>query len=284
MVPADIAARRSGMQLQAELTLDDVVQAGRVLYGPAFSADGGGWRATLKATYRRRAMETHPDRARSIGRPERELAREFKAVADAYRVLCIVGPAPLPRRKASPAPEWASPRPPRASARASARTSERRAQAAPPRPAPAARAAGPRVRVGVRPEDLPRRKLRFAEYLYYAGRIGWTELVEAIAWQRAQRPPLGRIAVDFGFLAPEDVPFLLDRRRAAAATGTPFGEWALREGFLTPFQLLAVVGQQARLQRPIGQYFVERGLLDEDDIELVRRRILRHNAGFLGRA
>jgi hypothetical protein len=269
------------MQLAAEITLDDVVQAGRVLFGPAFTADGGGWRATLKATYRRRAMETHPDRARSIGRPERELAREFKAVADAYRVLSIVGGAPLPRRRATPAPPWATPRPARAS-RASSRTGERRPQPGPsaPRPAPAARAAGPRVRVGIRPQDLPRRRLRFAEYLYYSGRIGWNDLVESIAWQRAQRPPLGRIAVDFGYLAPEEVSLLLDRRRAAAATGTPFGEWALREGFLTPFQLLAVVGQQAKLQRPIGQFFVECGLLDLDDIELVRRRILRHNASF----
>jgi hypothetical protein len=269
------------MQLATEITLDDVVRAGRVLFGPAFSADGGAWRAMLKATYRRRAMETHPDRARSIGRPERELSREFKAVADAYRTLSILGGAPLPRRKAPPPATWA-PRP-RAS-RPTTRAGERRAQPAPgspPRPAPAGRAGAPRVRVGVRPQDLPRRKLRFAEYLYYSGRIDWGDLVEAIAWQRAQRPPLGRIAVDLGFLAPEDVPLLLDRRRAAAASGTPFGEWALRQGYLTPFQLLAIVGHQARLQRPIGQFFVERGLLDEEDIEVVRRRILRHNAGHL---
>jgi hypothetical protein len=133
------------------------------------------------------------------------------------------------------------------------------------------------VRVGVRPEDLPRRPLRFAEYLYYSGRVGWGDLVEAIAWQRAQRPPLGRIAVELGFLAPGDVALLLERRREAAATGTPFGEWAVREGFLTRFQLLAVVGQQSRMQRPIGQYFVERGLIDPADVELVRTRILRHN-------
>jgi hypothetical protein len=275
------------MQAAAEITLDDVVQAGRILFGPGFSADGGGWRASLKATYRRRAMETHPDRARSIGRSERELAREFKAVAEAYRVLSIVGPTPLPRRR-PPAPSWT---PGRASrpARPASRASDRRAQPAPPppprpaaaaRPASSPRSGGPRVRVGVRPEDLPRRKLKFAEYLYYSGWIGWSELVEAIAWQRAQRPPLGRLAVELGFLAPHDVPALLDRRRLAAATATPFGEWAVRQGFLTPFQLLALLGQQGRRQRPIGQFFVERGLLDADDVGLVRDRILRHNARY----
>jgi hypothetical protein len=243
----------------AEITLDDVLRAGRVLFGPAFAVEGRGWRDVLKATYRRRAMETHPDRARSIGRSERELAREFKNVADAYRVLSALGAAALPRRSApvtAPAPRA----PP------------------PPQERPSRRAGTVRVRVGVRPEELPRRPLRFAEYLYYSGRVGWSDLVEAIAWQRAQRPPLGRIAVELGFLAPEDVTLLLERRREAAAIATPFGEWAVREGFLTRFQLLVVVGQQSRMQRPIGQYFVERGLIDPADVEPVRTRIIRHNS------
>jgi hypothetical protein len=138
------------------------------------------------------------------------------------------------------------------------------------------------VRVGVRPQDLPQRRLRFAEFLYYSGRVGWSDLVEAIAWQRAQRPAVGRIAVDLGFLDPADVPELLERRRRAAGAGTRlFGEWAVREGYLTPFQLLAVLGRQLRLQRPIGQFFVERRLIEPGDIDLVRRRILRHNASFL---
>jgi len=34
------------------------------------------------------------------------------------------------------------------------------------------------------------------------------------------------------------------------------------------------------MQRPIGEFFVDRGLLGPDDVELVRARILRHNARF----
>lgn len=260
-----------------QITLEDVLRAGRVLYGPAFVADAPSWRSTLKATYRRRAMETHPDRARSLGRPERDLAREFEAVADAYRLLSVVGVAPPPRVARGPAaPRPSRPQRPRAAERVRVRTPE------PPPPRPAqARGGAPRVRVGVRPQDLPRRRLRFAEFLYYSGRVDWSELVEAIAWQRAQRPPVGRIAVEFGFLAQEDVAAILERRRNAASSAVPFGEWAVREGFLTQFQLLAVLGQQLRQQRPIGQFFVERGLLEPEDVEAVRRRILRHNARFL---
>jgi hypothetical protein len=264
-----------------EVTLIEVLRAGRVLYGPGFAADAGAWRENLKATYRRRAMETHPDRARSLGRPERDLAHEFKAVADAYRVLSSLGGRAIPRA----APFDVRPRAARA-ARPRPRPAEQaRARPAPPPPPaperPAARSSGPRVRVGVRPQDLPQRRLRFAEFLYYSGRVGWDDLVASIAWQRAQRPPVGRIAVDFGFIEPEDVAALLDRRRRAGQSGLPLGEFAVREGFLTSFQLLAVLGQQLRLQRPIGQFFVERGILEPDDIELVRRRILRHNSRYL---
>ena len=136
------------------------------------------------------------------------------------------------------------------------------------------------MRPSVRPEDLPRRRLRFAEYLYYSGRVRWSELVEAIAWQRGQRPPIGRIAVELGFLAHDDVGVILERRRLAGANGIPFGEWAIRLGYLTPFQVLAILGQQLRSQRPIGQYFVERGILGPDEVEEVRHRIVRHNVRF----
>jgi hypothetical protein len=136
------------------------------------------------------------------------------------------------------------------------------------------------VRVSVRPQDLPRRRLRFAEYLYYSGRARWSELVEAIAWQRAQRPPLGRIAVELGFIGPDDVGVILERRREAGAHATPFGEWAVRLGYLSSFQLLALLGRQLRLQQPIGRFFVERGILELDEIDAVHRGILRHNVQF----
>jgi hypothetical protein len=263
------------------ITFEDVLRAGRILFGAAFAAEAGGWRDTLKATYRRRAMETHPDRARALGRAERELVREFRAVADAYRILSSLRAGPLPRGVVHPPP-----RPPVRvwSARAGRAETERRPgspRAGPgPRPEEAwPRSEGPRVRTSVRPGDLPRRRLRFAEFLYHSGRVRWSELAEAIAWQRTQRPAVGRIAVDFGFLSADDVGVILERRREAGANAVPFGEWAVRLGYLTSFQLLATLGQQLRQQRPIGQFFVERGLILPGEIDGIRRRILRHNSG-----
>jgi hypothetical protein len=125
---------------------------------------------------------------------------------------------------------------------------------------------------------MPRRRLRLAEFLYYSGRVPWQEFVGAIAWQRKQRPPVGRIAVDFGFLSRGDVTEILERRRREGGSTEPFGEFAVRRGYITPFQLLALLGQQLRLQRPIGRYFVERGLVNDGDIDAARAAVFRHNA------
>jgi hypothetical protein len=288
-----------------ELSLEDVVAAGRVLFGPGFVAEGLGWRDALRTTYRRRAMETHPDRARAVGRTESDLAREFRKVADAYRVLSglVAGPLPAPAPRAAPPPPPPRARPaprPRPAAPGRPRAAEgaahegsrahgrpRSSAAPPPRPraesaagagAASPRSAGPRVRVAVRPEDLPRRRLRLAEYLYYSGRVPWTALVEAVAWQRSQRPALGRLAVDWGFVSPGDVASILERRRAADQARIPFGEYAVRLGYLTSFQLLALLGRQLRLQRRIGEFFVARGFLADGEIDEIRRRLARHNA------
>jgi hypothetical protein len=269
--------------------LDDVLAAGRVLFGPAFRADGQAWRVELKTTYRRRALETHPDRARSVGRAESDLAAEFRRVAEAYRVLSqqSAGLLPLEADAAEPPPP-----PPRPQRHPHARPAAPPRTAAPPRPAAKApepaRAApaaeprahdvpGQRARYSVNPDSLPRRRLRFAEYLYYSGRVPWTAFVESIGWQRRQRPPVGRIAVDWGFLEPEDVPRIMEERRRRGAQAVPFGEFAVRLGYLTSFQILAILGQQLRLQKRIGQFFVERGLIDGDEIDAIRHRILRHN-------
>jgi hypothetical protein len=263
-----------------ELSLEDVIAAGRVLFGPGFVPDGAGWRDALRTTYRRRALETHPDRARAVGRSEADLAREFRKVADAYQVLSGLRAGPLPS-PAGPAPRPAPPaaREPRRSSPAAARPPRPRPSEAPPPPSPRGAERAPRAQVHAE-VGLPPRRLRFAEYLYYSGRVPWTALVDAIAWQRRQRPAVGRIAVEWGYLTPGDVAEILERRRVADAQRIPFGEFAVRLGYLTSFQLLAVLGRQLRLQRRIGAYFVERGLVDEDEIDAIRLRIARHNANF----
>ncbi len=127
--------------------------------------------------------------------------------------------------------------------------------------------------------SIPEGRLRLAEYLYYSGRISWRTLVDAIAWQRAQRPTLGRIAVDWGHLNELDVREVLASRRRDRAHGVLFGEQAVRCGLITPRQLLALVGRQRFLQRRIGEYFVDFGFLRPEEIPEIRLAIIRHNLG-----
>jgi len=304
-----------------QLTWEEALRAGRVLFGTRADAllAGAAWRDELKRAYKRRVLETHPDRARSLGRAEAELASEFRAVADAYRLL---QEAPDVSRWLRPRPPsaaaWRPPArgapaaaPPRARHEAEARRSERARQADAARREEAERGAranraaeqarrdaetrraeeatraarARRVwtataadwRHVVKPRPLPRRRVRLAEFLYYSGRISWAAMVEAITWQRSQRPAVGRIAVDFGFLTAVEVMQVIERRHRAGAADVPFGEFALRLGMITPFERLAMVGRQTRLQRPIGQYFVERGVIAEHEFEQLRREIVRHN-------
>lgn len=242
------------------VSLEEIVAAGRELFGPGFAAERAGWREDLRAAYRRRAMETHPDRAQAVGRSEAELAREFRRVSEAYRVLSAHRAGSFARR--APAP-----RPPPGPVGA-------RAPEAPPRPARATASPDPDLPAG----ELPRRKLRLAEYLYYSGRIPWSAFMDAIAWQRRQRPALGRLAVSAGYLTADQVARLLDRRRASGEQAVPIGEFAVRHGCLTSFQLLALLGRQLRMQRRIGEFFVEQGLVARDELEELRRRIAWHNA------
>jgi hypothetical protein len=58
----------------------------------------------------------------------------------------------------------------------------------------------------------------------------------------------------------------------------PLGEYAVRQGLLTQFQRLALLGRQIRLQRRIGEYLVEQGLVAPEEIDELRRRIAWHNA------
>jgi len=223
---------------------DEVQRASDLLFGgkkPAGVA-GAEWRREVREAFRRRALETHPDRAAALGRSESALAGEFQELLEAYQVLS--------RTAASPAPPGREPRTERA------------------------------------PKDhlhrgtLPSRELRFAEFLYYSGRVSWRNLVEAVAWQRRQRPAIGRIAVEWGHLSDGEVREILEKRRREGTTGEPFGECARRLGFISRAQLLALLGRQRRLQRRIGQFFVEAGLLAEGEVQSFDADRNRHNARF----
>jgi len=120
---------------------------------------------------------------------------------------------------------------------------------------------------------IPNGNLMLGQFLYYSGLISWRTLIEAICWQRRQRPLIGQIAVSWGLISYRDVLKILTIR----VFDEKFGECAFRTGYISGFEQLALVGKQKRLQRPFGEYFIKSGLLSSTDlIDLIRKQQI-HN-------
>ena len=56
-----------------------------------------------------------------------------------------------------------------------------------------------------------------------------------------------------------------------------FGKKAVELGYLKPFQVEALLNHQRTLQKRIGQYFVEQGLLTEEEASRISRNLAKHN-------
>lgn len=58
---------------------------------------------------------------------------------------------------------------------------------------------------------VPPRTLRFAEFLYYKGRISWSDLAEAVAWRRSAARRIGQWFVEQGLIGAAEVRLLRDQ-------------------------------------------------------------------------
>ena len=313
----------------------DLLPAFRLLFGandvPPASLDV----RSLKRVYRRRALDTHPDRARATGADPAHLTRLFQEVTVAYDVLLEFvarghgGVSPPPR----PAPRPAQPRP---RARAASEQGRTRPPASPgaggkrggsgaPRREPGAaeppptspggcaqarddagrsrtgagagapsshvrdgsaasgRATGAATPGATAPSGtasdhfwggrLPSRSLLLGQFLYYSGRISFRSLIGAIHWQRTQRPHFGQLAVMMGYMPAELVHGLLTLKRFEER----IGDAAVRLGVLTGEQRDRLLAMQRAAQRPLGQYFVDTGLIDPDELRRLVTGQFQHN-------
>lgn len=124
--------------------------------------------------------------------------------------------------------------------------------------------------------SLPQRYLEAGLYLYHRGVITYAEMIEALVWQRRQRPVIGDLARRWGWLRDADVD-ALNRRRTFRGR---FGARAVHHGYLTSFQVQVLLRYQQRCQQPFAQYFVEQGILSADEVERFMRQQARHNSKF----
>jgi curved DNA-binding protein CbpA len=124
--------------------------------------------------------------------------------------------------------------------------------------------------------SLPQRYLETGLFLYHCGVITYAEMIEALVWQRRQRPVIGDLALRWGWLKDTDIESI-NRQRGFRGR---FGERAIHYGYLTPFQVQVLLRYQQRVQRPFAQFFVEQGILDADEVKRLMRLQARHNSKF----
>ncbi|MCX8026991.1 MAG: J domain-containing protein [Thermodesulfovibrionales bacterium] len=121
--------------------------------------------------------------------------------------------------------------------------------------------------------NLPKRELLFGEFLYYSGNVPWKAYIDAIVWQRRQRPRFGEIAKDWKFLEKEQIEFLIKNK----VIGELIGETAVRFALMTRLQVKTIVLHQRMKQKKIGEYFINEGFLSKDEINDLYLQFRRHN-------
>ncbi len=201
----------------------------------------------VKAAFRTRAKQTHPDLALSE-QMDRGGAEDFIRTRDAYLLLSEYFSAREAGRYSATAPyaafdkvgEWQRRQPPQ----------------------------GGMVYTG----SVPARRQLLGRYLYYRGIITYRALLDAITWQRATNLPMGSVACDWGWLSPPDI-----RRILASHPSGLFGESAIRLGLLNPLQVGTLLMHQQSSRQKIGQYFIQHQWLDPADLQKLLHDFRLHN-------
>jgi hypothetical protein len=125
---------------------------------------------------------------------------------------------------------------------------------------------------------LPFRTLEIGRYLYYQGHISYQQLIDALVWQRKQRPVIGDIALRWKWLNAAAI------ERINKSSGRPcrFGARAVELGLLSSFQVKTLLFYQRSQQQRLGKYFVRMKILTSEEMESLVQELREHNASVVG--
>ncbi len=239
----------------------EVFLACRTLFGPEISL-GHGFLGYLqpsgaKSAFRERAKKVHPDLfADQDHGVQKRQSDQFRQIVQAYELI----DAFLRHRDALPVDADACQRP------APNRPGADRSEATGDRP--------PHGNTNAYHGAVPLRYLEFGSFLYYRGQISYSQLIEALVWQRRQRPSIGNIAQRWNWLSPNDIQRICRDRGPYGR----FGEKAVRLGLLKEPQVRTLLFFQRSRQQKIGQFFIEQGILSPRQVEALVADLQHHNA------
>lgn len=121
---------------------------------------------------------------------------------------------------------------------------------------------------------IPKKKLKFAEFLYYNKIITWDELIKSIVWQRQQRDKLGEIALRWKYLRNNELKILGKYKKYNELIGEVF----LRFNRISSFQLRTLLYQQQREQPRIGEFFLSNRKISGYDVDRYVYLLNQHNS------
>jgi hypothetical protein len=224
----------------------------------------------IKTAYRKRAFETHPDRAMALGAFAGDLNTAFINIQEAYERLLSFVETKDGRNVSAPyfngfktqqEPSYQNTR--------QHKGGQKKGHNNPKHANKKYKSHPDHFYTG----SVPKGNLMLGQFLYYSGLISWRTLIEAICWQRRQRPLIGQIAMAWGLVSSQDVIRILTVR----TFDEKFGECALRAGYISSFEQFALVGKQRQLQSPFGEFFIQSGILSSKDIMSVAQKQKLHN-------
>lgn len=235
----------------------ELVAACQVLFGPevAVSRDFLAIMqlSGVKDAFRRRARETHPDLHPADPAIQQRQSYLFHQVSIAYSRLATFCSQ---RTRFAEAPVNAK---------------NRGASAAASESAPSAGA--PREDGHYYSGVLPPRQMPLGRYLYCRRIIPYHVLLDSLTWQRRQRPKIGHLAREWGWLDEQQVSKVL----VAGARLGRFGERAYQLGLLSEAQVRQLLLQQRSSQQRIGEYYVASGYLTRRQLAALVAEMRRHN-------
>jgi hypothetical protein len=234
-----------------------IVDACNVLFGPEVVVSMDFLRylqpSGVKAAFRKKALETHPDRAKILGMNEAQMLQQFKNVNDAYKRLypIVSGASEIIITPPGPARHRAK--------KYAKQTDEGGVQK--------------NWAEGIYSGRIPRRELLLGRFMYYSSTISWDTLIKALAWQKRQRPLIGQLAISRGLLTLKEIQAILCKKRH----NEKFGQCANRAGYLKWFNIMTLLNKQRECQRLFGDYFIDKNIFGAIDIKRVVKNQHRHN-------
>ena len=207
----------------------------------------------VKAAFCKKALETHPDRAILLGKDEAVMLQNFKDVNTAYEnlysIVCDQNKLFVKSAKNSGKTE-------RKPYKHNNKSENNR-----------------NISDTVYSGIMPDYKLPLGRFMYYSGIISWQTLIKSILWQKKSYSLIGQLAIKWNMLSSAEIKWILSEK----IFPEKFGEFALRNGYLTGFQIAALLGKQNSCKRPIGEYFIKEKIFRSHEIENIVKNQKMHN-------